>query len=252
MLKKYLRSAKHQLFPLKEFEIHDNSILPAKHLRFNSVEFRNNTFYIQTAEMEAQRVIDRLGCNKKSRILEIGCGKGRFAIGLLRLLGPINYIGLDVHLPSIKWCQKYITTLDPSYQFAHLDVASIRYHQNGKPIDDNFTFDLTDKSIDIIYIWGVFTNMASDVMKIYLNDLKRMLKPSGRVFFTAFVEENVPEISVNPESYVIDEYTGPLQVVRYEKNYMFSLISKAGLVIDEFIYGEEFDGQSEFYLSNPG
>ena len=249
ILTHYLKAAKHRLFPGKEFIIFDNSIIPAKELRFNGLTFRNDSFYIRTAEKEARRLIQRLGCTPKSKILEIGCGQGRMVTGLLRLIGAVNYTGFDVHLPSVNWCQKYIESRKKSFHFEHLDVLSERYNTGGNQLNDKFKFNINDKSIDIIYIWGVFTNMEGMVMKAYLNDLKRMLAPGGKVFFTAFVEESVPEISVNPEGYLLDKYTGPLQVVRYEKNYLFSLIEQSGLRIDEFIYGQEFDGQSEFYLS---
>lgn len=245
----YIKAARRKLFPKKEFVVYENSVLPARHLRFNGPTFSNESFYIQTTESEAKRLIEKFHCDKTDRILEIGCGQGRLATGLLRLLGPVNYTGLDVHLPSVHWCRRYIEKKHPSYHFEHLNIASERYNKGGISISDNFKFPVADKSIDIIYLWGVFTNLDGGVMNVYLNDLKRMLSPGGKIFFTAFVEENVPAISINPEGYLLEEYTGPLQVVRYERNYLFSLIARAGLTVDDFIYGKEFDGQSEFYLS---
>lgn len=248
-VRKYLSLLKQKLFPPKEFEVYDQSIIPGKHLRLNGIAFKDRDFYIQSAEAEAQRAINQFGCSNESQILDIGCGRGRFAIGLLRLLGPVEYIGLDVQLPLIQWCQKHIESRNPSYRFKHLDIASERYHKNGKPIDNNFKFNIEDKSIDLIYLWGVFTNMAPYVMEVYLNDMKRMLAPNGKVFFTAFVEENVPDVSINPEGYIFEKYNSPLLVVRYEKDHIFSLISAAGLAIDKFNHGTEFLGQSSFYLS---
>ncbi|MEL7585527.1 MAG: class I SAM-dependent methyltransferase [Prolixibacteraceae bacterium] len=245
----YIKAARRKLFPQKQFVIYDNSVLPAKHLRFNGPMFADDAFYLRTSESEARRLIDRFRCDKTSRLLEIGCGQGRLATGLLRLIGPVNYTGLDVHLPSVNWCRRYIEKTQPSYHFEHLNIGSERYNKGGVKIDHNFKFPVKDQSVDVIYIWGVFTNLEGEIMKVYLNDLKRMLLPGGKIFFTAFAEEDVPNISVNPEGYLFKEYTGPLQVVRYEKSYLFSLIAQAGLVVDDFIYGKEFDGQSEFYLS---
>lgn len=246
----YLNFLKNKLFPPQEFEVYDQSIIPGKHLRMNSTAFRDTIFYVHSAEAEAQRVINKLGCNNESQILDIGCGRGRFAIGLLRLLGPAKYLGLDVQLPLIQWCRKYIQSRNPSYCFKHIDVASERYNKNGKSIDDGFKFNIEDESFDLIYLWGVFTNMDPYVMKVYLSEIKRMLAPDGKVFFTAFVEENVPKVSINPEGYIFEEYNSPLLVVRYEKNYIFSLISAAGLTIDKYDHGTEFYKQSAFYLSN--
>lgn len=248
MLKQYLSSFKNKIYHKKDFEIYDKSILPPRNRRFNGGDYNDNAYYIQSAEAEARRVITRLGCHRESRILEIGCSTGRFAIGLLRLLGPVRYTGLDVCKSSIEWCKRYIESKNPSYHFEHLDVASERYNKNGNRIDESFKFSIEDGSIDLIYVFGVFTNMDEHTIKIYLNDFKRMLAPGGRVFLTAFVEENVPDVSVNPKGYLFEEYHGPLHVVRFEKNYIFSLISRAGLVIDEFNYGTEYDGQSVFYL----
>ncbi|HYW33932.1 MAG TPA: class I SAM-dependent methyltransferase, partial [Balneolaceae bacterium] len=176
---------------------------------------------------------------------------GRFPIGLMRLAGPVNYTGLDVRLSSIQWCKRYIERRNPDYHFEHIDVANARSNKTGKQIEENFRFNVDDESIDIICLFGVFTNVEADVVRIYLHEMNRILAGGGKVYFTAFVEENVPDVAINPEGYLFDEFIGPLNVVRFEKNYIFSLISDAGLILDEFIYGTEFDGQSEFYLSKP-
>lgn len=130
-----------------------------------------------------------------------------------------------------------------------MNIANERYNQNGKAIDGKFRFNIEANSIEIMYMWGVFTNMRAEDMKAYMNDLKRLLAPGGKVFFTAFVEEDVPDVTINPKGYLDKDYNTPLALVRYNKDYLFSIISSAGLNIDEFNYGTEFDRQSEFYLS---
>ena len=40
--------------------------------------------------------------------------------------------------------------------------------------------------------------MLSDDVIFYLKEFNRILKPGGRVYMTAFVEENVPEEEENP------------------------------------------------------
>lgn len=101
MIEKYVKSAIRKLYPKKQFETHDGSIIPAKHLRFNGAAFKDNDYYIKTAEAEAQRAKSKLGCKTGSRVFEIGCGKGRFVTGLIRVFGQVNYTGFDVHRPSV-------------------------------------------------------------------------------------------------------------------------------------------------------
>ena len=72
--------------------------------------------------------------------------------------------------------------------------------------------------------------------RIYVSEISRLLRDGGRAFLTAFVEENVPAESVNPDRYVDYECTGPLHVVRYEKDTLFSIFAEHGLTVEEFAY----------------
>ena len=65
---------------------------------------------------------------------------------------------------------------------------------------------------------------------------------------TCFIEENVPDMTVNPENYIM-ECTYPRQLIRFEKNYFLSLFTRQGFTVDRFEYGVEFDTQSGVYLS---
>ena len=83
-----------------------------------------------------------------------------------------------------------------------------------------------------------------------VEEVGRIARPGGRIFLTAFVEEKVPEASINPANY--GPYPGkcPMEVVRYNKDYLFSLFERNGLIVDEFRYhGAAFPYQSEIYLS---
>lgn len=89
--------------------------------------------------------------------------------------------------------------------------------------------------------------VISDI-EMYLKDFSRLLRPKGKVFLTAFVEDSVPDISINPEGYWLVP-SGPLHCVRYQKSFFESLLAKQGFNIDVFHYGAETDGQSAYGLS---
>ena len=89
-------------------------------------------------------------------------------------------------------------------------------------------------------------------MPIYVAETSRILREGGAVFLTAFVEEDVSSVSLNPEcytGYTNYECVGPLHVVRYEKNFLFSTFRQHGLNVQEYSHhvGRQCN-QSEIYL----
>ena len=86
-------------------------------------------------------------------------------------------------------------------------------------------------------------------MRMFLSEFKRLLKNNGKVYLTMFVEENVPDVYINPENYYDHLNIGYKQIVRYEKNYVFSLLENMGYNIYKFAHRTEMNGQSALYLS---
>ena len=128
------------LLPRKPYVQVAGSLLAPPERRWCDAEFKDDHFYLSSAEGEARRLMTRLHCTPTTRILDVGCGQGRLAIGLLRVLGELDYIGVDVHRPSIAWCQAYIERYHPSFRFHHIDVYNARYNPTGSPIERNFRF----------------------------------------------------------------------------------------------------------------
>jgi ubiquinone/menaquinone biosynthesis C-methylase UbiE len=211
---------------------------------------RDNEYFLRSAELEADRVVTRLACTADSRILDIGCGSGRLAIGLVRRLPDVEYHGLDVLHRHIHWCSRWISTAHLSYRFSHLDAYSERYNLSGKRIDATFRLPFPGDYFHIVYLYAVFTNMTSEDVGIYLQEIRRVAMPGGRIFISAFVEDDVPEISVNPDGYLGLSPQGPLHIVRYERTYFSSVMRQSGLKVDAVEkMGADFDFQTAFYLS---
>ncbi len=231
----------------KKYNVVDGSKIPLKGFRFCGSEFQDNQFFIESAENEAIKILNNLEISNKTTILDIGCGYGRVAIGLKRVNQNINYIGMDVHPKAINWCAKYLS--DEKYSFSRIDFENERYNEDGKKIDDYFQFKISDKSIDCIYLYSVFSHMKEEHMITYLNDFKRILKVNGKIHFTTFIEENVPDFEINPADYLSQELSGPLHVVRYKKEHIFDLLNNLGFNIISFSYGTEADSQSAVVLN---
>lgn len=250
MLRKIKKKAAKLIRPrVDEYVQFGEAILPAKGLRYCGDEFKDDEYFFNSSVQEANRLIDNFGLNSDSVILDLGCGMGRLAIGILHQIeGMKAYYGVDISDRPIKWCQKYITSKNPHFQFQKLNVYNARYNPNGLVIDDDFTFPFAKNMFDIIYLYSVFSHMISDDVKVYLKEFKRILKPSGRIFLTAFVEEDVKPMEINPVNYK-HEWTGELHCVLYNRRYIETLFQKVGFKVDNFEYETETDNQSGYYLS---
>ena len=226
-----------------------NMKLPAKHLRLCGPEFEDDHHFIDTAVAEADRLVEHFGLNLRSRILDVGCGPGRLAIGILNRVGQVQYYhGVDIVRKRIRWCQRHIARQHSSFHFTHIDIHNPRYNLGGKPMDADFQFPFSDQQFDIIYLYSVFSHMVIDEVQAYVREFQRLLTPSGNMFLTAFVEEAVPDITINPKDYR-RTWKGPLHCVRYDINFFEAMLSKHGFKIDYMQRDRSADGQHCLYIS---
>ncbi|MBI2624432.1 methyltransferase domain-containing protein [Candidatus Parcubacteria bacterium] len=228
---------------------YEGRYLPARHLRFGGTHFRTEAQFLASARAEADRLIRHCGLQRLSRVLDVGCGVGRLAIGISDRVGEIaRYCGVDVHAGAIRWCENYLAPAHPSGTFMHLDLANPRYNPTGRPLNEHFRFPFGDQSFDIIYLYSVFSHMMVRDVCAYLQEFRRLLAANGIVFLTAFVESGVPGVTVNPPGYR-RVWQGTLHCVRYEQQFFEGLVTAVGLKVHRFDYGQETDGQSAYYLT---
>lgn len=246
-----------------EAVVYQGHTLPAPRLRFCSADFRDDAFYLRSAIREADRLIERCGLAPHSALLDIGCGQGRLAIGILarsRELWPQanhgaagikRYEGVDVSAGAIDWCRRHLgagsPTGHPSFRFTHLDARNARYNPGGStPLATPLPFD--DETFDVINLYSVFTHLLTEDVDFYLREIARLLAPRGRAFCTAYIEPGVEDVAENPEGYR-GPSNGPLHRVRYSTEFFSRLVAAAGLRIDRLDHAAELDGQSGVYLS---
>jgi SAM-dependent methyltransferase len=170
-------------------------------------------------------------------------------VGLLSRFGALeNYTGIDVALPCIAWCQRFVA--QPGVEFVHLDLANERYNPRGAPIDADFGLPLPDAGFDVIYAYSVFSHMRPGDVRAYLREFTRLLAPGGGVYLSAFVEPNVEDVAINPPGYgrFPGAWEGPLHCVRFDRGFFEGLAREAGLVIERLDHSTETDGQSGVYL----
>ncbi len=121
-------------------------------------------------------------------VLEPGCGVGRDAIQLAEKLSDKGrYIGFDIIKPSIDWCQANITTKFPNFTFFYLDIQSQIHNPGGQSKTTKFRLPVQSGSVDRIVLHSVFTHMFEDDITHYMEEFRRVLKPTGLVMASFFV-----------------------------------------------------------------
>jgi SAM-dependent methyltransferase len=227
---------------------YDGAELPPPSLRSCGVRFRDDATFLESADGEAERLATQLGIDAPSHVLDVGCGAGRLPIGLVRRIGELDsYHGVDLNSRAIDWCRRHIEARHPTYRFHLVGAHHARYNPQGTPMDDEFDLPVPTAFFDLVYLHSVIANMIEPDVDVLARIFRRVLRQGGMLFFTAFAEDDVPPVTVNPTDYIV-ESAGVQNIVRYERGHLLSIFERHGFVTDRLDHGSELDGQSAVYM----
>jgi SAM-dependent methyltransferase len=134
----------------------------------------------------------RNGLEPQHRVLDIGCGIGRVALGLTSVLSrEAHYEGFDVDARAIRWCREHLTPRYPNFRFTHANVNTPRHNRRG--VDATaFRFPYDDATFDFAFATSVFTHLEMDAALRYFGEAHRVLKPGGILLATVFLFDDRP------------------------------------------------------------
>ena len=102
--------------------------------------------------------------NKNDKVLDLGCGNGRY----YELLKHTDYIGTDNSEELIE-------------------LAKEKYPEAKFQVADALNLPFADNSFDQIYSIAVIHHIPSEELRLkFLQEIRRVLKPSGKVTLTAW------------------------------------------------------------------
>ena len=179
------------------------------------------------------------------RVLDIGCGCGQMALHLKNYLDETgSYVGVDIHRPSIRWCQQNIARRHKNFQFTHIDVRNLAYNPNAAQPAEAYVFPFADRSFDLILLKSVFTHMRPPEVSNYLSEVARLLKSDGRCLATFFLLNDEQAALTNDLAFNFGEgewrYVhehSPESAVAYDERFVMQLLEKYGLAVTKRIYG---------------
>jgi len=141
--------------------------LIASHPLDEAMEMAVGGKYLLLGEIE-RSILSWAGLTDDMTVIDLGCGSGRLAHALGKEF-KIDYTGIDI----VQSLLDYAKTKSPSnYRFI---------------LNRNLTLPVKTGTADIICAFSVFTHLLHAESYIYLEEMRRALKPTGKVIFS-FIE----------------------------------------------------------------
>jgi SAM-dependent methyltransferase len=124
-------------------------------------------------------------------VLDFGCGCGRIA----RWLDGVGWElhGCDPNPKLVRWCQE------------SLPFMEVRQSSVEPPLP------YADQTFDLVYAHSIFTHIPAALQRPWIDELRRVLRPGGVVWFT--VSSEVESLSAAERS----EFDAGRPVVRFEE-----------------------------------
>ncbi|HET6247886.1 MAG TPA: methyltransferase [Tepidisphaeraceae bacterium] len=165
-------------------------------------------------------------------ILDVGCGV-RFTQTLINQKVDFgSYTGIEIEKSIVDFLNREVAANDDRFVFAHLEAANVKYAGKGKPMA-SFERLPIDSRHDIIWLFSVFTHLDPQDSAAMLKFLRRHIKPGGKLFFSAFIDEKLEGF----DDRVKDK---PLLKAYYGPALVRSMIGEAGWRVESFYEPEKF------------
>jgi SAM-dependent methyltransferase len=122
-----------------------------------------------------------------TEVLDFGCGV-RFTQAFLNRNVPVKrYVGVDAYGEMIEFLRANVS--DPRFEFVHVNAHNALYNPTGEIMSERTSLPIDGQRFDLVCLFSVFTHLAPHDYVSMLKLLRRFAKPTGRLFYTLFIDE---------------------------------------------------------------
>ncbi len=115
-------------------------------------------------------------------ILDLGCGNGRFGIPLSDK--QVQYVGIDPVKECVVFAQWAFRDFS-HLRFEFADIWNEVFNPKGAVKPENYKIPFPDGHFSDLICYSVFTHLQHlHVAQNYMSEIKRVLKPGGKLFVT--------------------------------------------------------------------
>lgn len=170
-------------------------------------------------------ILQHAGLAPGASVFDLGCGSGRLAVALSDSDIVREYVGTDVVQSLLDYAA---TKCRPEFRFV---------------LNRKLTIPVPPNSVDIACAFSVFTHLLHHESFIYLEEMRRVVRPGGRIVFS-FLEFAEPGHWLIFEQTVQTQRTGTSAPLNQfiERNAIKSWAGHLGLEIETFIDGSTDTG----------
>jgi len=125
-------------------------------------------------EIKRYAAMLRIPIDRNTRVLDFGCGWGRFYRFFLRDVAVANLLGVDVDQGCIDLCHSTIGM----GRFEKCDVRP--------PLAS-----AANASFDLVYAYSVFSHLSEETAFVWIKEFARILRPGGMLIITTLKQAHI-------------------------------------------------------------
>jgi SAM-dependent methyltransferase len=153
--------------------------------------------YVEAGQAFLEAAVDH-GLEPHHRVLDLGCGVGRFALALTDYLDDTgSYEGIDSSPRSVEICERWIGSRFERFRFRRAEVFNTHYSPDAPRRASDYRFPYDDAIFDFVFSNSLFTHLMPEDLENYLREIGRVLKPAGGTLNTFMLLNRVSQASID-------------------------------------------------------
>jgi SAM-dependent methyltransferase len=152
----------------------DGVPLPPRRLMVRVAGTADADWFLRSGRAGYDAIAAHVSLDEIASVLDFGCGCGRVTRYFRKHEGEVA--GSDVNRDAVAWC------------LANLPFGNFELNGLAPPLV------FADASFDLVYALSVFTHLTADLQLAWRDELRRVLRPGGRLLVTTHGRSYLPRL----------------------------------------------------------